>query len=448
VAGLRAAGDVVAVNTEPRRFGPVEFSIPQLIGRFAWSDWWNFVNSDWVRSMLQGAPGDWGNYIKAALVRLQHRYQDVTIRGLNLAICGNVPIAAGLGSSSTLMVATLQAAIALNNFEITSRQFVGLCSEGEWFLGSRGGAGDPAAIYLGQRGKVVHVGYLPFRVEKLIDAPEDYRVLIADSHVQTAGGAAKDVLNARITSYNLGLALLKQRCPEIASAVEHLRDVDPSRLGCPTSAIYRMLLKVPQFARRADFSRMLAAEHRPAMEADFATHPEPESYNPRGVLLYGIAEIARSRMCAELLQIGRVEQLGALMRISHDGDRVARPDTDGTYRPLEEPCTDEYLHRLIADLGSEDPQRVLHAQLAMQPGSYASSTPEIDRMVDVASGVPGVAGAQIAGAGLGGCIMILAKEDGLAAVRKALVKHYYRPRQLKPAVVPCVTVEGAGLVGF
>ena len=69
-------------------------------------------------------------------------------------------------------------------------------------------------------------------------------------------------------------------------------------------------------------------------------------------------------------------------------------------------------------------------------------------MVDVAAAVPGVAGAQIAGAGLGGCIMILTKKEGVEAARKALVKHYYRPAGLKPAVIPCTAVEGAGLAEF
>lgn len=37
---------------------------------------------------------------------------------------------------------------------------------------------------------------------------------------------------------------------------------------------------------------------------------------------------------------------------------------------------------------------------ATQPGDYACSTVEIDQMVDIASAVPGVRGARIAGAGL------------------------------------------------
>ena len=171
VVGLRDDDGVVAVSTQPSRFKPVAFNVAELIGRFAWNDWLNFVNSDWVRDMVYVSAGDWGNYIKAAMLRLQHRFQDVRIRGVNMALAGNVPIAAGLSSSSTIVVATLQAAIALNNFDLTSQQFIDLCGEGEWFVGSRGGAGDHAAIYLGQRGKVAHVGYLPFRVDRILDAP-------------------------------------------------------------------------------------------------------------------------------------------------------------------------------------------------------------------------------------------------------------------------------------
>ena len=449
VVGLREDNNVAAVNTRPQEFKPVQFNVPELIGRFARSDWLNFVNSDWVRDMLYAAAGDWGNYIKAAVLRLQHQYRDVNIRGLNLALSGNVPIAAGLSSSSTIVVATLQAAIALNGFELTSRQFVDLCGEGEWFVGSRGGAGDHAAIYLGQRGKIAHVGYLPFRVIKIIDAPEDYQVIIANSHIKAAkSSAAKDTFNERIASYNLGLALLKQQCPEIAGAVRYVRDLNPETIGCTTGDVYRMLLKVPQFMTRKDFRTMLAAEHRDLIEANFATHAEPERYNPRGVLLFGTSEIVRAGMCVDYLETARVEQFGRLMEISHNGDRISLPGPGGKYRKTPEPCTDDYLNRLIAEVDCEDPRKVAGAQLHVQPGSYACSTPQIDRMVDIAASVPGVAGAQIAGAGLGGCIMVLARKDCVQALREALVTHYYLPAGLEPAVLPCITTEGAGLVDF
>ncbi len=449
VVGLRPDDEVVAVNVQPGKYKPVHFKISELMGRMGWSDWLDFVNSEWVRNIVYMSAGHWSNYIKAAFLRLQHRYQDVRVRGVNMAVTGNIPIAAGLSSSSTIVVAALQSTIALNNFDLTSQQFIDLCGEGEWFVGSRGGAGDHAAIYLGQRGKIAQVGYLPFRVEKIIDAPADYAVVIANSHVKAAKSAsARDEFNSRIASYNLGLALLKQRCPEIAGTVEHLRDLDPDKLGYPTSDVYRWLLRVPETMTRNDFRVMLSQEHQRLLESSFATHAEPAAYHPRGVLLYGIAEIIRSRMCVDLLESGRVKEFGALMKISHDGDRVSRPGPDGSYQRLAANCDDEYIQRLLSDLSSENPQRVLRAQLCMQPGGYACSTPEIDQMVDIASAVPGVAGTQIAGAGLGGCIMVLVRQESVAALRKALASNYYRPRDLEPAAIPCVAVEGAGLVEF
>jgi N-acetylgalactosamine kinase len=449
VVGLRPDDEVVAVNVQPGKYQPVHFKISELMGRMGWSDWLDFVNSEWVRNIVYMSAGHWSNYIKAAFLRLQHRYQDVRVRGVNMAVTGNIPIAAGLSSSSTIVVAALQSTIALNNFDLTSQQFIDLCGEGEWFVGSRGGAGDHAAIYLGQRGKIAQVGYLPFRVEKIIDAPAGYAVVIANSHVKAAKSAsARDEFNSRIASYNLGLALLKQRCPEIAGTVEHLRDLDPDKLGYPTSDVYRWLLRVPETMTRNDFRVMLSQEHERLLESSFATHAEPAAYHPRGVLLYGIAEIIRSRMCVDLLESGRVKEFGALMKISHDGDRVSRPGPDGSYQRLAANCDDEYIQRLLGDLSSESPQRVLRAQLCMQPGSYACSTPEIDQMVDIASAVPGVAGTQIAGAGLGGCIMVLVRQESAAALRKALALHYYRPRGLEPAAIPCAAVEGAGLVEF
>jgi N-acetylgalactosamine kinase len=439
----------MAVNVQPREFAPVSFSIDDLIGSFGWTDWINFVNSEWVRKMLYSAVGDWGNYIKAAILRLQHHYQDVKINGLNLAFYGDIPIAAGLSSSSSIVVATLQAGIALNNLELTAQQFVDLCGQGEWFVGSRGGSGDHAAIYLGQRGKIIQVGYLPFRIGRVIESPPDYQVVIADSHIKAAkSGHSRHQFNARITAYNAGMALLRQRCPQFLHALEHVRDIDPEKLACPPSHIYELLQKVPRKMTRKEIKAALSAESAALLAPFFASHDEQESYPLRGVLLFGAAESARSRICPELLAAGSLNEFGRLMKISHDGDRVSRPDASGHYQHLEDACTDEYLNHLMADLISQEPRRVLDAQLYSQPGYYACSTPQIDRMVDLACTVPGVIGAQIAGAGLGGCIMILAHKDAVPLVRKKLVSGYYAPEGLEPAIIPCITTQGACLLEF
>ena len=447
VAGLRDDDNVIAVNTNPKVFKAQQFGISELIGRFAWDEWMNFVDSDWVKNLLRSTAGNWGNYIKAALLRLQHKYTDLKIKGLNIALTGNIPMAAGLSSSSSIVVATLQAAIELNGLELETQQFIDLCGEGEWFVGSRGGSGDHAAIYLGQWGKITNVGYLPFSVNSIVEAPEDYTVIIADSYIKAAKSAkAKSTFNIKICCYNIALELLKSRCPEIADRVEYLRDVNPQKLGCATSDIYRLLKRIPHKVTRNDLRNLLPRKHHETIEANFATHTEPPYYDVRGVLMFGIAEVARSILCVGLLDSGKIDLFGQLMKISHDGDRAAAAKDGRAYQDFNVEYDDNYLNILINNLASEDPDRVLTSQLYMQPGSYGCSTEEIDRMVDIASCVPGVAGAQIAGAGLGGCIMILAQKQSVELVKKQLNQKYYKPHSLKPAVMACMTVEGAGLI--
>jgi N-acetylgalactosamine kinase len=69
-------------------------------------------------------------------------------------------------------------------------------------------------------------------------------------------------------------------------------------------------------------------------------------------------------------------------------------------------------------------------------------------MVDIAKDVPGVVGTQIAGAGLGGCVMIVSKKENVDDVRDALIKHYYEPGGYKPEIINCFTVQGSALAEF
>ena len=445
VAAVRDDDNVVAVDTHPNKFKQQQFSISKFLGPLAQSSWLDFVNSDWVSDHLKSTAGSWGNYIKAILLRLQHQFADLKIRGMNLALHGDIPMAAGLSSSSSIVVATLKAAIALNEIELTCAQFIELCGEGEWFVGTRGGAGDHAAICLSQRGKIIQVGNLPFHVETVVDAPADYQLIIANSLVKAAKSeSARHQFNACVTGYNLGLALLRQRCPRIADKLEHIRDINPKRLGCSGADIYKMLLKVPEQMTRKDFKETLGDEYKEMLEINFSSHDDPRVYNVRGILLFGIAECLRAEMCIEPLQHGDIAQFGRLMQISHNGDRVSRPCRDGTYEPAQVDCSDRALKKLVDEIDEHTDS----AELYMQPGSYSCSTEEIDRMVDIACAVEGVVGAQIAGAGLGGCVMILAKRNAVDVVRDALTKQYYNPNNLSPVIINCMTVEGASLADF
>jgi N-acetylgalactosamine kinase len=57
--------------------------------------------------------------------------------------------------------------------------------------------------------------------------------------------------------------------------------------------------------------------------------------------------------------------------------------------------------------------------------------------------VPGVVGAQLSGAGLGGCVMVLVRDAGLDELISVLHNTYYAPREAEPATTVCVPVQGS-----
>jgi N-acetylgalactosamine kinase len=183
------------------------------------------------------------------------------------------------------------------------------------------------------------------------------------------------------------------------------------------------------------------------LESLLATHRPPADglYPIRGVVLYGLAECERSRLFADALKAQQIDQIGRLMTVSHDGDRVTRATAQGQVAH-ESQTSNSYLLDLIEDLESGEPERVRRAQLEWQPGSYRCSVPEIDHMVDVALGVDGVVGAQIAGAGLGGCIMVLARADAVPQLRADLLARYYTPYEQPPAVLLCEPIAGSSVL--
>jgi len=104
------------------------------------------------------------------------------------------------------------------------------------------------------------------------------------------------------------------------------------------------------------------------------------------------------------------------------------------------------MDRLIEKSRDVQPLADLRAALWQQPGAYDCSTPEIDLMVDRALECPGVLGAQIAGAGLGGCIMILVRKEAVENVREVLRREYYIPQGVEPQVFACRASRGSQIL--
>jgi galactokinase len=125
--------------------------------------------------------GDWGNYVKASARILARRYG--ALRGMDVLMSSDIPVAAGLSSSSALVVGSGIALLAANGIEARFEELVELFPEGERYVGTRGGAMDHTVCLAGQPGHALKIDFVPFAVHPT-PVPEDWRFLIGHSLVR------------------------------------------------------------------------------------------------------------------------------------------------------------------------------------------------------------------------------------------------------------------------
>ncbi len=439
--------DLVTVrHCDAENFSGGEFSISEVIASLPWDDWNSVVNSETLMKRFREYGVHWSEYIKAAVLRLQKKFPTRPLHGMDVLVAGNIPMAAGLSSSSSLIVGAAEAAVAANNLDTFPAQLVTLCGEGEWFVGTRGGSADHAAVKMGRQGSVVKVRFFDFAVEETVPFPPDYAMVVCDSGIQARKSSeTRDQFNHRISCYRIGFELIRNFFPQYRALLHHLRDVNVRTLNIPLSKIYRILLTLPEKATLPELQALLpdidiqslCANHNP---------PADGLYPIRGVVLFGLSECERSAAYVDYLKQGDVATIGKLMRVSHDGDRVVSHTADWQETPYHNPMDNAYILDRLSDLESGLTERVINAQLIWQPGAYSCSLPAIDLMTDIANRTPGISGAQLAGAGLGGCMMVLCQKKAVADLRNNLQKMYYGPAGKEPTILVCRPVAGGGLL--
>jgi len=447
----RGDDEVHLCNADDAAFPARSFAISKGLPRHKIADWDAWSQQEFEERKRRGEAADWSNYVKSAVLYLQHIHTrpdgafDPPLRGMNMAVSGNVPMAAGLSSSSAIVVGAAEACIRVNAIAMGALELVEACRLAEWYVGTRGGGGDHAAIKFGRKGHILHVAAFPVSV-KALPFPESHSIVLANSLVEAKKQeGARDAFNERVACYVFGFAMLRRNFPRYASMMEHLRDVNPRTLGVSEAAIYRMLRSLPERCTRTEILDCLP-DDRALVERTFRTHAEPgDGYRIRQVCAYGITECIRSEMAGEMLRIGDIRGFGELIDISHEGDRVTRL-LDGKRVPNDNALPDEELRDLIADAESGQPERVERSRLWRQPGGYDVSTEEQDTLVDIARSMPGVAGAGLVGAGLGGAIIAVVERGQAQAVIDAFAEHYYEPRGLPVAAEVVRPTEGSGIL--
>ena len=388
-----------------------------LHGEAATRVWLDWLARPEVRAALAASRGAWTNYVKGAVFRLQ-RATDLPLCGMDVMAVGNIPVAAGLSSSSSVVVASMLALAAVNGLDLEPAELVPLCGEAEWFVGSRGGAGDHAAMLCSREGALTRLDFAPFGMGPSMRLPARYAVLVANSLEQAKKSeGSRDRFNACVAAYEFALLLVRRAFPE--RQLPFFRDLARVR---PFAEGYRLLRAIPRTATR-DALRALLPESGERLDEIFATHADPGVYDLRGVALFGLGECARAACAMDVLKAGDCARFGELMKISHASE-APRAVTDA----------------VLDDLAARN------VDYADAVGAYGCSTPRIDSLCALLDRTPGVLGSELAGAGLGGCVLALVEADGAEAVLDVLAREFYAPLGASPAAFVCAPACGASVL--
>ncbi len=233
----------------------------------------------------------WSNYARGVALYLQRELGDRAkeLRGMDVVISGNVPVASGLSSSAALEVGTATTLLGLAGLELDGVRKALLCQTAEnKFVGVNCGIMDQYISALGRAGHALLIDCRSLAYELVPLSDAGYRVVVADTTVRR--GLAGSEYNVRRAQCEEAVRILGER---LAKPIRALRDIAPEEL----------------------------AEHAPAL---------PEIVRKRA--LHVVGENARTLAAVAALRAGDLEAFGRLMDESHASLRdlyeVSSPELD------------------------------------------------------------------------------------------------------------------------
>ena len=332
--------------------------------------------------------GHWSNYVRGAAQMIARLAPD-SFTGMDCLAVGAAPLGlargSGLSSSSALTVAATLAFAHFAGLALPPEHFVQICSDAEWYVGTRGGIMDQFISLLARRDHALFLDCRPDAdgqyATRHVPLPVAYQILIADSGVHHSN--VRGEYNKRVASCRIGVTVLRSQRPGI-SRLRDLHDVPWDDLS---SAL-------PE--------EITAAEAAAAglLDADIPGLSPADLLKVRACCRHVWHENHRVLHALAALQSGDLAAVGALLQAAHAS---ARDD-------------------------------------------YDISTPELETLVEAAGLAPGVFGARLTGAGWGGCVLVLVRQEEAAHAARTIQERFRRAHGRIPAIFPCRTGAAAGLV--
>ncbi|HWX40017.1 MAG TPA: galactokinase family protein [Blastocatellia bacterium] len=383
------------------------------------------LNTSWL-DYLHSRPlpePHWSNYVKGAAyyARLNHG----TKHGFDFLIDSAIPPGGGASSSSALTVLAGAAIREVNGIEYQLDELARESSQAEWYLGTRGGAMDHVTICLARRGHAVHISYPDHRARLLPLPDRGFRWVTFFTHAADKGREVMLEYNERSAVSRLLIPAIiegwNQSRPDLADSLRQALDVMQSEPIAALGTLETLFKALPAEIPLAELERSdpeVVAECR----RGYPSLVEVRHEHPLKL---------RDRALHHVGETRRVEQAARLLSVAHPPESAA--ETDSAMRELGLLINSS--HASLRDL-------------------YEVSTPEVDRLIDLILAKPGltgsvpaepeVYGARLMGAGFGGNVLALVKEENVASLIARVQADYYGPRDRDGAHEGAVMISTPG----
>jgi galactokinase len=302
------------------------------------------------------APGEkrrgvWLDYVEGVARALEGG--GLRLRGADLMILSDVPVGAGLSSSAALEVSVGLALVEISEQEVDRVQLALAGQQAEHtYVGIKCGIMDQFVAALGQAGHALLIDCRTLEASPVPLDTGEAAIVITDTGVKHE--LSSSAYNERRAQCEEGVRLLREFLP----GVEQLRDVSVEEFG-------RYADRLPEVIRRR--------------------------------CRHVVTEDARTLEAADALRHGRLEEVGRLMRRSHESLR----------------------------------------------DDYEVSCVELDFLAETAWGLAGVVGSRMTGGGFGGSTVSLVRRDALGDYERVVTKQYAQRFGRAPAIYVTDAGDGA-----
>ena len=222
-----------------------------------------------LSSALAVRQGHWSSYPLTVCRRVARNFPSAR-RGIDLAFASNLPSAAGLSSSSALIVATFLALSEANELSECAEYgaaihaiedlagYLGAVENGSDFgaltgdsgVGTQGGSQDHTAILCARAGALVQYAYAPIRFEGAVALADDLWFVVA------ASGVVAEKTGRALALYNRAAAIASAALEEWRAATGSMAP-NSRRPGAAGAARATRSAMAPDATRRG-FARLTA----------------------------------------------------------------------------------------------------------------------------------------------------------------------------------------------